>query len=73
MQRFILIGLFLLGWTGLASAQYAEFVADFTEVSYPHGVVVTPDGKIWVGVYGAGYMPVIKSRSGWQCAVCSLG
>lgn len=34
-------------------AQVWTYDSDFVETTSPHGIVVTPDGKIWIGTYGA--------------------
>ena len=55
MKKCILI-LCLLIFSGLGHGQDWSFEEDFVinhEGSMPHGVVVTPDQKIWVGYYGS--------------------
>ncbi|HED11500.1 MAG TPA: T9SS type A sorting domain-containing protein [Caldithrix abyssi] len=44
-----LVSLFLL--TSLSMAQVWTFDRDFADMQNPHGVVITPDGKIWTANY----------------------
>ncbi|MDZ7374347.1 MAG: T9SS type A sorting domain-containing protein [candidate division KSB1 bacterium] len=48
------IGLTLVAMAVLVSAAVAqwEFDSEFCRVSLPHGVVITPDNKVWVAAYG---------------------
>ncbi|MDZ7384607.1 MAG: T9SS type A sorting domain-containing protein [candidate division KSB1 bacterium] len=44
----------LLAMTALVSLAAAQWVfdADFVPVSQPHGIVITPDNKVWIAPYG---------------------
>ncbi len=52
MKKFLmaLVAAVLL-MSGVSMAQVWTFQGNFAEHRGPHGVVVTPDGKIWVGYY----------------------
>ncbi len=56
MKKFILLtGFILLVFSGVLSAQPFQwsYVEDFVTAPNPHGVVIDPAGKIWVGSFGA--------------------
>jgi sugar lactone lactonase YvrE len=52
MKKLIVIISFLMVFVSLSLAQVWTYDSDFAETTSPHGIVVTPDGKIWVGTYG---------------------
>ena len=45
--------LFIMAFTIQICAQQWTFVEDFAFGKLPHGVVVTPDEKIWIGFYAS--------------------
>jgi len=49
-MKSIIFFLILFSFCGLA--QVWTYDSDFVETTSPHGIVVTPDGKIWIGTYG---------------------
>ncbi|NOY78186.1 MAG: T9SS type A sorting domain-containing protein [Calditrichaeota bacterium] len=51
MKKFLLALLAVVLFSSVAMAQVWTFQSNFAEHRGPHGVVVTPDGKIWVGYY----------------------
>jgi hypothetical protein len=51
MKKVLVAGAVLLLVASTAAAQWV-FDADFCGVSLPHGVVITPDNKVWIGAYG---------------------
>ena len=57
MKIYLILTVFLIAFATIAPAQEWSYVEDFTYLDYPHGVVVTPNGKIWVGIYGGSWMP----------------
>lgn len=57
MKNCLMLIILLSAFATVAPAQEWSYVEDFAYLDYPHGVVVTPNGKIWVGIYGGSWMP----------------
>lgn len=51
MKKLLVIIAALLMLSSFGFAQWV-YDSDFVETTSPHGIVVTPDGMIWVGTYG---------------------
>ncbi|MDO9548655.1 MAG: T9SS type A sorting domain-containing protein [Candidatus Marinimicrobia bacterium] len=62
MKKLVVILLAVLCLSTLVWAQVWQYDSDFKSNTQPHGIVVDPDGKIWIGYYG--YTDSVLSAKG---------
>lgn len=67
MKKLIVILFAVLFISGFAIAQVWTYNSDFIGKVQPHGVVVDPNGKIWIGYYG--YTDSIVNTMGKKVAI----
>ncbi|MFA4906636.1 MAG: T9SS type A sorting domain-containing protein [archaeon] len=51
MKKLLIVSLLLAVFVTFSWAQVWTWESDFATNTQPHGVVITPDGKIWIGYY----------------------
>jgi len=52
MKKLLIFSVMLMVLVSVSWAQVWTWDADLARNTQPHGVVITPDGKIWIGYYG---------------------
>lgn len=69
MKKILFIIIILNFSISIASSQWL-FQKDFIQKTYPHGIVIDPDGKIWIGFYS--YTDTIKNNKGADVPVAPI-